>query len=73
MGPAQHIRRKTTGTAPASPTLRAREYKTTSKSVVTETEPVAPEPSTQKDYEYVYIRVPREKTAPVDSGIIETV
>ena len=66
-GPAQHTRSKKTGMAPASATSRASAYKTTSKAVVTETEPAAPEPSTQNDDDYVYIRVP------VDFGLTETV
>ena len=42
---------------------------------ITETEPAAPEASTQKDghYVYVYIRVPREKMVPVDIVLTETV
>ena len=44
---------------------------TASKAVVTETEPA--EASTQNDDNYVYIRVPREKTMPVDNGFTETV
>ena len=72
-GPAQHTRSKTTGMAPASATPRASAYKTASKGVVTETEPAAPEPSTQNDDIYVYIRVPRERMAPVDNGLTETV
>ena len=39
--------------------------------MVTGTEPAAPAASTQKD-DYVYIRVPREKAAPVDTGRTET-
>ena len=58
-GPAQHTQSKATGMAPASATLTAgaRGYKTTSKAVVTETEPDAPAASTQKDGDYVYICV----------------
>ena len=41
--------------------------------MVTGTEPAAPVASTQKDGDYVYIRVPREKVAPVDTGLTETV
>ena len=41
--------------------------------MVTETEPVAVEASTQTGDDYVYIRVPREKMAPVDNGITEAV
>ena len=37
------------------------------------TEPDAPAASTQKDDDYVYIRVSREKVAPVDTGRTETV
>ena len=48
-------------------------YKTASKAVVTETEPAAPEPSRRNDDDYVYIRVPRERMAPVDYGLTETV
>ena len=74
-GPAQQTGRKATGAAPASatPTAGASGYKTASKAVVTGTEPAAPAASTQKDDDYVYIRVPREKVAPVDSGCTETV
>ena len=71
--PAQYTLSKTTGMAPASATLRRSGYKTASKAVVTETEPVAPEASTRKDDDYVYIRVPREKGAPEDNGLTETV
>ena len=42
---------------------RASAYKTVSNIVVTEIELDVPEPSTQNDDDYVYIRVPREKTA----------
>ena len=56
-----------------SATSRSSEYKTTSKAVVTETEPVAPEASTQNDEDYVYIGVPREKVTPMDNRLIETV
>ena len=66
--PAQHIRSKTTGMAPASSG-----YQTASKAVVTKTEPAAPEASTPNAEGYVYFRVPREKMAPVDSGLTETV
>ena len=59
--------------APASATPRASAYKTASKAMVTETEPAVPEPSTQNDNDYVYIRVPRERMAPVDQGLTETV
>ena len=72
-GPAQHTRSKTTGMAPATATPRASAYKTASKAVVTETEPAAPEPSRRNDDDYVYIRVPRERMAPVDYGLTETV
>eukprot|EP00904_Undaria_pinnatifida_P005886 jgi/Undpi1/2427/HiC_scaffold_13.g05808.m1 len=72
-GPAQHNRSKTTGMAPVTATPRASAYKTASKAVVTETEPAAPEPSRQNNDDYVYIRVPREKMAPVDYGLTETV
>ena len=72
-GPAQHTRTKTTGMAPASATPRASAYKTASKALVTENELVAPEPSTQNDDDFVYIRVPRERMASVDKGLIETV
>ena len=41
--------------------------------MVAETEPTAPEASTQNDGDYVCIRVPREKMAPVDNGLNETV
>ena len=36
------------------------------------TEPAAPAGSMQKDDDYVYIRVPREKVEPVDTGPTET-
>ena len=74
-GPAKHTRSKTTGTAPvfATPMAGADGYKTASKAVVTGTEPAAPAASTQKDDDYVYIRVPWEKVAPVDTGLTETV
>ena len=57
--------------APASSTPRASAYKTASYALVTETEPV--EQSRQNDDDYVYIRLPRERMAPVDYGLIETV
>ena len=73
-GPAQYTRSKTTGMAPASATPQASGYKTASKAVVTETELVAPEPSTtQNDDDFVYIRMPRERMATVDNGLNETV
>ena len=56
----------------ATPTAGASRYKTASKAVVTGTEPTATAASTQKDDDYVYIRVPRE-VAPVDTGRTETV
>ena len=66
---------KATGPAPASatPTAGASGYKTASKAVVTGTEPAAPAASTEKDDDYVNIRVPREKLAPVDTGRTEMV
>ena len=69
-GPAQYTRSKATGMAPAyaTPTAGASGHKTASKAVVTGIEPAAPAASTQKDGDYVYIRVPREKVAPVDTG-----
>ena len=72
-GHAQHTRSKTTGMAPASATPRAGEYQTASKAVVTESEPTAPEASTQNDDGYVYICVSRDNMAPVDNGRTETV
>ena len=57
--------------APATANPRASAYKTASKAVVAETEPAAPEPSTRND-DYVYIRVSRERMAPVDYGLTET-
>ena len=48
-------------------------YKTASNAVVTGTEPAAPAASTQTDDDYVYIRVPLVKVAPVDTGRTETV
>ena len=73
--PAPHTRSKAAGTVPASatPTAGASGHKTTSKAVVTGTEPAAPAASTQKDDDYVYIWMPREKLAPVDTGRTETV
>ena len=59
--------------APATATDRASAYKTASKAVVTETEPAAPEPSKWNNYDYVGIRVPRERMAPVDYELTETV
>ena len=58
--------------ASATPTAGASEYKTASKAVVTAIEPAASAASTKKDNNYVYIRVPREKVAPVDTGRTET-
>ena len=74
-GSAQHTRSKATGMTPesATPTAGASGYKTTSKAVVRGTEPAAPAASTQKDDDYVYIHVPREKVAPVYTGRTETV
>ena len=72
-GPAQRTRSKTTEMAPATATPRASAYKTTSKPVVTETEPAAPEPFRRNDDDYVYIRVPRERMAPVDYRLTDTV
>ena len=73
--PAQYTRSKATGMAPgsATPTARPRGYKTATKAVVTGIEPAAPAASTEKVDVYVYIRVPREKVAPMDSGRTETV
>ena len=71
--PRSAYRSKTTEMAPASTTPQASAYKTASKAVVTETELAAPEPSTQNDDDYVYIRVPRERMAPVDYGLTGTV
>ena len=59
--------------ASATPTAGARGYTTASKAVVTGTEPAASAASTQKDDDYVHIRVPRETVAPVDTGRTETV
>ena len=72
-GPARHTRSKTTGMAPAFATPRASAYKTTSKAVVTEAEPAAPEAFRQNDDDYVHFRVPRETIAPVDYVITEMV
>ena len=72
-GPAQHTRSKTTAMVPASSAPRTSGYKAISKAVVTEPKPAAPEASTQTYDDYVYIRVPREKMAPVDTGLAETV
>ena len=47
--------------------------KTVSKVVVTGNEPAAPAASKQNDDDYVYIRVPREKVGPVDTGRTESV
>ena len=41
--------------------------------MVTGTEPAAPTAPTQRDYDHVYIHVPRAKVAPVDTGRTETV
>ena len=41
--------------------------------MVTGIEPAAPTAPTQKDADYDYIGVPREKVAPVDTGRTETV
>ena len=60
-GPAQHTRSKATGMAPASATPRASGYKTASKAVVTETEPAAPEASTQNGDDYVHICVTQRR------------
>ena len=59
--------------ASATPTAGASGYKTAAKVVVTGTEPAAPAASAQKDDDYVYIHVPREKVSPVDTGRTETV
>ena len=59
--------------APASAIPRASGYKIASKVVVTKTEPAAHKASMQNDDDYVYIRVPREKVVPVDSGLTEMV
>ena len=48
-------------------------YKTASKAMDTGSEPAVPAASMQKDDDYVYIRVPWEKVAPVDTGRPETV
>ena len=58
-GPAQHSRSMTTGMAFASVIPRASAYKAA--------EPAAPEASTQKDDDHVYIRA-RDKMAPLDDG-----
>ena len=73
-GPAQYTRSKATGAAPpsATPTAGASGYKTTSKAVITGTEPAAPAASTQNDDDYVYIRVPPEKVVPMDTEVTET-
>ena len=57
----------------ATPTAGASGYKTASKAVVTGTKPAATAASTLKVDDYVHIRVPREKVAPVDTGRTETV
>ena len=59
--------------APATATPRASAYKTSSKAVVTETETAAPKPCRWNDDDYVYLRVPRERMAPVDYGLTNTV
>ena len=71
--PTQHSRSKATGMAPATDTRRSSAYKTASQAVVTEIEPASPEPSRRNDDDYVHIRVPRERMAPVDYGLAETV
>ena len=74
-GLAQHTWCTAIGTVPASTTLKAGASwdKTGSKAVVTGTELVAPAASKQKDGEYVYIRVPRDKVARVGTGRTRTV
>ena len=57
--------------ASATPTAGASGYKAALKAVVTGTEPAAPAASTLKD-DYLYIRVPREKVAPVDTESTES-
>ena len=59
--------------ASATPTAGASVYKTASKAMDTGSEPAVPAASMQKDDDYVYIRVPWEKVAPVDTGRPETV
>ena len=59
--------------ASATPTAGGSGYKTASYAVVTGIEPAATAASTQKVDDYVYIRVPRQKVAPVDTGRTETV
>ena len=59
--------------ASATPTAGASGYKTASEAVVTGIDPTAPAASTEKDDDYEYIHVPREKVAPVDTGCTETV
>ena len=59
--------------ASATPTVGASGHKTAAKAVVTGIEPAAPAASTDKDDDYVYIRVLREKVAQVDTGRTETV
>ena len=74
-GPAQHTRSKATGMGPASapPTAGASGTRPPQKPVVRGIGPAAPAASTEKDDDYVYIRVPRETVAPVDTGRTETV
>ena len=57
----------------ASATPGASGYNTVYKAVVTEIEPAAPEASTQKGDDNVYILLPREKMAPVDNRTTKTV
>ena len=59
--------------ASATHTTGASGYKTALKAVVAGIEPAAPAASTEEDDDYVYIRGPREKVAPVDTGRTETV
>ena len=59
--------------ASSTPTAGASAYKTASKAVITGIGPAAPAASTEKDDDYVYIRVPQEKVAPVVTGRTETV
>ena len=59
--------------APAPAARRSSGYQAASKAVVTKTEPAVSEASTQNDKDHEYIRVPREKMAPVDNGLTETV
>ena len=70
---AQNTQSKTTAMTPASATPRASAHTTASKAVAADIEPAAPEPSRQNDDDCLYIRVRRQRMAPVEYGLTETV